>query len=374
MRDLIWIEVNKKNIKHNIKTIRKIIGKNTIMAPAVKANAYGHGLIGYSKLILKYGADWLCVNSVWEAEQLRLAGIRKPILVIGYTQIANLYKIIDLRLKTIIYNIESAKKLSHLAKKARIKVPVHIKVDTGMSRQGVLVSNLVKFINDIKKWPNLYIEGIATHYATADELEKSSYFQKQFKAFKQVEGIAKQFRIKLLHSSNSAATLVHPDTHWQLARPGKSIYGHYPSEEVAKWCKKRKIMLKPTLSLKTKVAQVKEISKGTGVSYGVTFVARKKTMIAVLPIGYYDGLDRKLSNKGEVLIRGKRAKILGRVCMNMFVIDVSHIPNVKAEDEVVVIGKQGKERITVEEIAAKAGTINYEITTRLRESIERCYV
>lgn len=373
MNKLIWIEINKTHLEHNIKTFRKLVGADTIIAPAVKSNAYGHGLVNVSKTILKAGADWLSVNSIDEAAILRLNKVRKPILVIGYIPMDELAGVIELNVKPVIYSWTGAQKLNGLARQAGKKIKVHIKLDTGMSRQGIRAEDIMSFIKKVRKLPNLKIEGLATHYASADEPENPRIFKEQRRIFFDViEKLSEaDIFIPYLHTANSAATLLYGSQLGNLVRPGKAIYGNYPSDSVARECRKQKIILKPILSLKTKVVHIKELPKGTGVSYGSTFVTKQKTKVAVLPIGYYDGYDRKLSNQGEVLIKGKRCRILGRICMNMFMVDISAVRGVKIEDEVVLIGKQGKEEITVEELAKKIGTINYEVVTRLRESMER---
>jgi alanine racemase len=385
MNNLIWIEINKKALAHNIKIIRKLVGEDTIVAPAVKSNAYGHGLAEVSKEILKAGADWLSVNSIDEAAILRLNKIKAPIMVLGYIPQDELAGVIKLNVKPLIYSLEVAKKLNDLATshptspkglRGARKVKCHIKVDTGMGRQGVLAGDAIDFIKEVQKLENLEIEGLATHYASSDEPEAPQVFKKQRERFMAlVENLGKaDIFIPYIHSANSAVVLLHGNRLGNLVRPGKSIYGNYPSKSVGRICVKKGLILKPALTFKTKVAHVKVVPKGTSISYGSTFTTKKKTTIAVLPVGYYDGYDRKLSNTGEVLIKGKRCKILGRVCMNICMADITKIKNVRVEDEVVLIGKQGKEQITVEEVADKVGTINYEVVTRLRESIPRYFI
>lgn len=373
MKDLIWIEVNKANLKHNIDTFRKIVGDKVILSPCIKSNAYGHGLVGVGKIFMEAGADWLSVNSIFEAIKLREAGIKTPIIVIGYVQLEELEKVVDNDLKVVVYNRETIGKLSELAAKNNKKIDVHLKIDTGMARQGILINHVEDYIRDIYGMPSLNLDGVATHYASSDEPEAPEYFQKQLKRFSGLinELQKKDLCPKYVHSSNSGATLLNEDARHNLVRPGLSTYGYYPSEGTKKICLGKNILLKPTLSLKTKVAMVKTIPAGEGVSYGSTYITEKDIKVAVLPIGYYDGVDRKLSNQGEVLIGGKRARILGRVCMNIIIVDISDVPSVELEDEVVLIGKQGDDEISVEEWADKIGTINYEVTTRLRETIIR---
>jgi len=371
MQSLIEIIISKKALKYNFKVIKNLTGRKVLIAPCVKSNAYGHGILQVAKTLISSGADWLSVESIEEAQILRKAGVKIPIQVIGYIQQKDLKKAVELRLILLVYNIETVKIISRFKK----QVNIVLKVDTGMGRQGVLPSDIVKFIRFVKKHKHINVLSIATHFATSDEPENKKYFLNQKQTLKKIINELKKnnINISIYQCDNSGALLLNNDTHYNLIRPGISIYGLYPSESVRKICQKNNIFLKPSLTLKTKVAQIKVLQKGSYISYGATFKTKKKTRVAIIPIGYYDGLDRKLSNKGSVLIRGKRARILGRVCMNILIVDASNIKNIRQEDEVVVIGKQGNLEITAEEIAKQTKTINYEVITRLRESIKRIF-
>lgn len=374
--DLIWIEISKKALGDNLKKIRRFASSKTIFAVAVKANAYGHGLAETAKIFAKSGANWLCVNSIKEAEILRKSEIKKPILIMGYVQNKDLSRVVNLDARIFLYDLGIAKALLKEATKAGVRVPVFIKVDTGLSRLGVLSENILSFVKKVKKMNGIKIEGIATHFATDDGEEGREHFRKQMAIFKEVANSLKKegIDVLLVSGSSSATAVVFPEHGFDMIRIGIGAYGYCSSGYVEDFLKKRKIKLEPALSLKTKVAQVKEIEKGSCVSYGCEFVAKKKMKIAILPIGYYDGLDRTLGGKGSVLIKGKKALIIGRVCMNMIMVDVSGISGVKSEDEAVIIGKQGKNQITADEIARQADTINYEVLARLRESIVKKYV
>jgi alanine racemase len=375
MNNLIWMEISKDAIKHNVQAFKKHVGDNIILAPCVKSNAYGHGLVEIAKLALEAGADWLCVNCTDEAEQLRQVGIKSPIMIMGYLSEDDTQKVGELQARVFVYSLETAKQLSAASQQQNKTINIHIKVDTGMSRQGIPANEAPEFINQVKNLPGLKLEGVCTHFATADEPEKPEQFDKQLNAFKKLtEKLKPEYPDLIYHCSNSAATLLYPEARFNLVRPGISIYGYWPSPITQRLAEPQDIILKPSLTLKTKVAMVKNLPKGACVSYGCTFVTEVTTKIAVLPIGYYDGLSRKLSRAGEVLIRGQRARILGRVCMNIIMVDVTSINEVAQDDEVVIIGEQGVDRITVEEVADKVGTINYEITTRLRESVPRKYI
>jgi len=376
MRDLTWIEISKSKLRHNIQTIRSLIGPKVLLAACVKANAYGHGIKETAKLMIQYGVDWLAVNSIEEAEILRQSGITKPIIVMGYVQRSDLEKVAILDLRIFISDFSTAESLSQVAQKTNKQIPVHIKVDTGMSRLGVLDTKAKDLIIKIKQLKGIKAEGLVTHFATADDFDNREGFKEQFHRFQLLlqELKKENIHIPLVHCANSSAVLLYPETYFDMVRPGLALYGYYDNEEIKKYCQQKGVNLSPILSLKTKVALVKKIPPGRGVSYNFLFRTSKTMKVAVIPIGYYDGIDTRLTNKGFVLIRGKRARILGRVCMNMLIVDVDNISNVHKEDEVVVIGEQGKEKITADEIAELTGMINYEVLTRLRENIPRYYL
>jgi len=376
MKDLIWIEVSKNAVVNNLKQLRRIIGGGVILSVAVKANAYGHGIKEISKLLIKNGADWLAVNSTEEAETLRNSGIKKPVLIMGFVQKKDLPKVADLDARVFVYDISTAKKLSRIALKKNKKAIVHIKADTGLSRLGVLPDNILSFAKELKKLKGLLVEGIATHFATDDDGDDGGHFRNQLAIFRNVAKILSENGLDnlMINGSSSASSIICNELGFDIVRAGIAIYGYHSSRYVVKHCKNKKIKFLPALALKTKVAQVKEIEKGSCVSYGCEFVSKNKMKIAILPIGYSDGLDRKLGNIGHVLIKGKKAKIIGRICMNMTVVDVSGIADVSSEDEVVLIGKQGGREITADDIAKQIRTINYEVLARLRESIVRYYV
>lgn len=376
MKDLIWIEVSKSAIKNNLRTMRKIVGKDALIAVTVKADAYGHGIEEVSKMFSAEGADWLCVNSIEEACALRKIKIKKPILIMGFVQKRDLFKIVDLALRIFLYDISTAKILSKLALKKGKKLNVCVKADTGLSRLGVLTGNVLSFVRELKKLKGLEIECLATHFATSDNGGNDFYFKKQLEIFKKMANVLKNDGINglMTNGSNSASFILGGGLGFDVARTGIAVYGYHSSDYVRDFCKRKNINFSPALSLKTKIAQIKTIDKGVCVSYGCSFVSKNKMKIAILPIGYYDGLDRKLGNKGFVLIRGKKARILGRVCMNMIIVDASKINEIKEEDEAVLIGEQGKNKITADDIARQTETINYEVLARLRESIPRYYV
>lgn len=376
-----WVEVDQFAITHNVQQFKGVIGSKVKLLIAVKSNAYGHGLVEVSKITLAAGADWLGVDSLDEALELRQAGVKAPILIIGYILRSRLSEAIEGGFRLTVYNQETIEELGKITDSEKSKVNVHIKIETGTSRQGIMPEDALAFIKLIKKYPRLNIEGISTHFANIEDTTDYSYAQKQLKIFRGVvsslekEGV----NIPLKHTANSAATMLFPETHFAMVRVGISLYGFWPSPETRQVVKKEEDALKDfslqtAFTWKTVVAQVKSIKAGTAVGYGCTERVKRDSQIAVLPIGYWDGYDRKLSSVGEVLIKGQRCKVLGRVFMNMIVVDVTGCLGVKVEDEVVLLGRQGQEEITADTLADKIGTINYEVVTRINPLIKRIVV
>ena len=369
--ELSWIEISREALVSNVKTFRRLVGRDVKLAIAVKANAYGHGLVVTSKTLLKAGADYLCINASYEAEILRRAGVHSPLLIIGYTPLLDLEKALSLKCDLTVYNSETIRELGRLGRPANL----HLKIETGNHRQGVRPDELPKILAEFKKHPNLRMAGLSTHFANLEDRIHHKYALFQLREFKKAyrileeSGHAPHFR----HCANTAAAILLPEAHFNFVRVGIGAYGLWPSEKTLKAAQHAgmDIELTPALSWKTVVAQVKEVQQGALVGYGCTYKMPHAGRIAVLPVGYYDGYVRLLSNKGHVLIRGKRAPVIGRVCMNMIMADITDIPGVKLEDEVVLIGKQGKEEITAEEMAGLSQTINYEVTTRINERILR---
>lgn len=365
------MEISHEALASNIKSFRRLVGKDVLLAPAVKANAYGHGLIEASRSFLKSGADFLCVNALYEAEALRKAGIKAPILIIGYTRLSELKKAVALDCDLIVYNLETVQALGKLGKKANI----HLKIETGNHRQGVRLEDIPKVLEEFDKYKSLRMAGVSTHFANMEDRVNHKYALYQLREFKkairllETAGHAPHYR----HCANSAAAILLPEAHFNLVRIGISSYGLWPSDKTLKAAEHAgiDITLKPALTWKTVVAQVKEVEKGAFIGYGCSYEMPAKGRIAVLPVGYYDGYVRLLSNKGHVLIHGKKAPIVGRVCMNMIMVDVTKIPEAKLEDEVVLIGRQKKEEITAEDMASLSQTINYEVTTRINDRIPR---
>lgn len=367
-----FIEVDLGSISHNIRAVQKHIGPSVGLMPVVKANAYGHGLSEVAKTAVGTGAQRLAVNRVGEGVALRQAGIAVPILVLGYAGPGEMRTVVEHRLTPTITEPEVSKTLSGRASRSGKKIRVHVKVDTGMGRFGLLPHEAVPFIKRLVKLAGIQVEGIFTHFSVADSKKASdrAYTLKQFARFQKVLSDLKAagIDISLSHAANSAATMYYPQTHLDLVRPGIIIYGLQPSSD-----RKSPLSLRPALSLKSRVARIRTLPRGSSIGYGRRFITKKETPIALVPVGYGDGYHRLISNKGEVLINGKRAPIVGTISMDQLMVDVSRVGPIKLDQEVVLLGKQGKDRISAEEVAAWAETINYEVVTLLLPRAPRVY-
>lgn len=372
-----WVEVDRSALIHNLKAFRRLIGPDVKLMPVVKANAYGHGLPEVSSLAAKSGlADWLGVNSLEEGLALGRGGIRLPVLVLGYVPLSGLPAAARAGLRLTVYNQETVRVLSRLPGKR--PVPLHIKLETGTNRQGVGLEQAARLARLIKRSRNLSLEGYSTHFANIEDTLDRSYPQGQMQRYQSMvaELERRGLGAPLTHTACTAAAVIFPQTRRSLVRAGIGIYGLWPSRETMLSSRDLNpwLELKPVLSWKARVAQVKEVPSGSYVSYGCTYRTTRRSRLAVLPVGYYDGYDRRLSNTAHVLIRGRRAPIRGRVCMNLCVADVTDIPGARVEDEAVLLGSQGRERITAEQLAAWIGTINYEVVTRINPLLPRLVV
>jgi len=352
-------------IAYNISEIRKRIGKKRDLMAVVKADGYGHGSVEVSRTALKNGANCLGVATPEEGQQLREAEIDAPILVLGLIQPEEAYKVVDFSLEQAISSLELAEALDQIGSKVGTRINVHIKLDTGMGRVGLLPKEAVAFAKKANRFKNLSIKGIFSHFSCADEVDKT-FAKKQIEIFDRLvrEIEASGVNIPKKHIANSAGILDLPESFFDLVRPGIMIYGLYPSAEVT-----HSIELKPAMAFLTKVIFVKRLSPGCPISYGRTFMTQKETMVATLPVGYADGYNRLLSGQGEVLIKGHRVALMGRICMDMCMIDVSEVKNVQPGDEVILFGKG----LPVDEIAEKIGTINYEVVCAVGKRVPRVY-
>lgn len=369
----VYAAVDLSAILYNMEQMHSHIAPETMMMGVIKTDGYGHGAIQIGRELEKLPYVFgYAVATAEEALALRQGGLQKPVLILGYTFPYSYEALIDQEIRAAVFREDTLEELSACAKRLGKKAKVHIKVDTGMSRVGIRPDEEgLSFLQKACRLPGIEIEGIFTHFARADEKDKTSA-RTQLSVFcsfvekaEKLTGIV----IPVKHCSNSAGILELPEANLSLVRAGITLYGLSPSEEVPKEI----LTLRPALSLKSHLVYVKEVEAGTPVSYGGTFVTEKRTRIATIPVGYGDGYPRSLSGKGHVLIRGRRAPILGRVCMDQFMVDVTDIPEAKEGDEVTLIGKDGGEELTMEELGALSGRFNYELACDLGKRIPRIY-
>lgn len=367
----VYVTINLDAVYNNIVNLKKNLRTGTKVAAVIKTDGYGHGAVPIAFAIREL-VDAYAVATVDEAVNLRENGISKPIYVIGYTHESQLGRMIDNDVRPTIFTMESAVEASKVAVTKGKNIKIHIKVDTGMGRIGFKDNEeSLGIIKKISELENVDIEGIFTHFATADEKDKSKA-KKQYERFKNFTDRLEEMgiHIPVKHCSNSAAMMEMNYANMDCVRAGIAMYGLYPSDEMDR----SKTILTPALELKSHVVFVKDVEEGTEISYGGTFVADRKMKVATIPVGYGDGYRRSLSNKGYVLIRGQKAPILGRVCMDQFMVDVSHINGVSEGDNVTLIGKDGEETLSVEKMAELAGdTFNYEIVCDLGKRIPRLF-
>ncbi len=363
-----WAEISLENIKHNVRAIRDSLPEGTRFLGVVKADGYGHGAIRAAEAIAEAGGDYLAVACIDEAVMLREAGLKLPILILGITPPEFASRLCELSVTQTVGSLEYAKALS-----AALSEPLrcHLKLDSGMSRTGFgwRQENLVDIIEALSQ-PNLEFEGIFTHFAVSDEPGNDftiTQFERFMSTAKELEScLGKSFAIK--HCANSGAVINYRDYALDMVRPGIMTYGMYPAAETGG------IELRPAMSLKSRVYAINELLPGDTVSYGRSFLVEKPMRVAVVPIGYADGLSRCLSGKLEVLIGGQRCKQIGRICMDMCMVDISHIDDCRVEDVVTIIGTDGEESITADELAAKQGSINYEVTCDVAPRVPRIYL
>ena len=360
--------INSDAVIHNITNIRAAVKPDTKLMPVIKADGYGHGAVDMARLLVPF-ADYFAVAIIEEAIHLRENGIDKPILLLGYTSPEFFETAIKNNVTVTIFTLEDARKLSKTAQKLGMVAKMHIAVDTGMRRIGFLPDeDSADIVKEISQLEALKLEGAFTHFATADEADKGFALMQAelFQGFrKMLED--RNVKIDIYHVSNSAAIMELRNYNFDMVRPGIILYGLYPSDEVDR----NTLDLKPVMELETHVAYIKDIKKGDTVSYGRTYTAEKDMRVATIPVGYADGYPRLASNKGRVIINGKYAHILGRVCMDQFMVDATDIDDVKVGDVVILIGSKGECSITADELAKNAQTINYEIVCGVSKRVPR---
>ncbi len=376
-----WIEIDKKAIKHNYRVFRSLISKKTKLMGVVKSNAYGHNLFEFAKELEKLGVDYLAVDSATEGINLRKDGIKIPILVLGYTLPEMIEKAVANDLEITVSSFDYFAQIKKLNSKKPVKV--HIKVDTGMHRHGFLVSETEKVINELNKLKNkIKVLGLYTHFAAAKNPAFPKETKKQIEIFNQWREAFSQAGIKVInHTCATSGTILFPEVHLDMFRVGIGLYGLWPSREVQAYAQ-NKFNLKPVLSWKTVIAEIKDIKAGESIGYDFTEKLNRKSKIAVLPIGYWHGYPRALSSIGQVLIGGHKCKIIGRICMDIMIVDVTDVKpfknsqglrSVEVGDEVTIIGVDNKEKITADDIATLLDASVYELVTRINPLIKKIY-
>ncbi|MCB0172661.1 MAG: alanine racemase [Anaerolineae bacterium] len=367
---LTWAEIDLKAIARNVQAVKKRLDPTVGVMAVVKANAYGHGAVEVARAALAAGAEWLAVNRVEEGVALRQAGIEARTLVLGYCPPGQAGLVVEHNITPAVTTLDTAEALAERAQQLDREFVIHVKIDTGMGRLGLLPEEAVDFVGALAEFSGLKIEGVFSHLATADDPDPS-FSRRQLQVYQDVTQAleAAGIEIPLHHLANSAAGLQLPETHHHLVRLGVAMYGLTPSIKLD-----LPVELRPAMTLKTRVARLRVLPAGAAVGYGRTFVAPEPTAVALAPVGYGDGYPRLCSNRGEMLVRGQRARVIGAVSMDQTSLDVSGIDDVSQDDEIVVFGRQGEAEISAEDVARWAETINYEIVTRLAARVPRIYL
>jgi alanine racemase len=370
------VEIDISALQANFQAIQETVGPQIKIMAVVKSDAYGHGLIECAQALSSAGARTFGVAEVWEGVRLRKAGLKGDIIVLLGGSSESYIDVIEHKLTPVVFDVDYLTGLSNEAARFKREAEVHLKVDVGMGRIGIMPDAVESYISLVKRLPGISLSGMLSHFPVADEINSLQTTHEQLSYFKNVLADLKTEKSgKIIsHIANSAALIYFPKSHLDMVRPGISLYGCYPDGSPARAkTAVPKLELRPVMSFKTQVIQIKEVNPGYGISYGHTFVTRRKSRIAVLPVGYADGYLRKLSNRAQVLINGRRAPVCGRVCMNATLVDVTDLPPVHTGDEVVLLGKQGDEEISADEMAQWMETISYEVLCLFGSFNERVY-
>ena len=375
MSELTWVEISSNALRNNITRLRSLVGSSTLLCACVKANAYGHGLCETGRIFIDAGADWLSVHALHEARRLRQSGLTCPIYILGPLDTHDYPEALQLDCRFVVYNEIDLPRIARAARACGKPARLHVKIETGANRQGIGPGLLEPLCTTIAENPDLILEGCATHFANIEDTTDHSFAKTQLgrlqSALKMLA--ARGIKPPIVHCANSAATIIFPESHFQMVRTGIAAYGMWPSNETyVSFFKERAggFVLKPALTWKSRVAQIKNVPGGEYIGYGCSFKTGHATRLAIIPVGYYDGFDRGIAG-GHVLIRGRRAPIRGRICMNLIMVEVTDIYDVRTGDEVVLLGCDGDECISAEQIARWSNTINYEVTTRINDRIPR---
>lgn len=366
----VWAEISLDNLVHNLNEIKKNTSSDSEIMAVVKANAYGHGAIEVSKALMEQGVEKFAVANLTEAIELRKAGIDKDIMILGYTPKNQFKYLLDYNITQTIYDLDAAREMSEVACEENKVAKIHVKIDTGMNRLGFKSEdNSVDEILDMSTLPNIYLEGIFSHFARADEIDKT-FAEAQYSDFiSLIERLEMRgLNIDIKHISNSAAIIDMPKYNLNLVRAGISLYGLYPSEEV----RKEQVSLKPVMTLKTQVSNMKKVPKGAGVSYGQVFTTKHESLIATIPIGYADGFSRMLDGKSLVTIDGTKLDVIGKICMDQSMVDATNVTDLYIDKEVIVFG-EGENVNSAEDLAKNLGTISYEIVCMVSRRVPRVY-
>lgn len=370
--------IDTASLSHNISVLKKGLAPGAEIAAVVKSNAYGHGVRIAWRAFVEGGATWLCVDSLHEAQELRDDGYTGNLFVMGHIPPTHAKTAVSLDVRCMVYDRRQIDALGEAANAASRPLRLVMKLETGTQRQGLTIEAALNLAHYIARFPYLVLEGTATHFANIEDTTDHSFAYEQLRIFNEYNDIltANGFRPTLRTIANSAAGILWPHTHCELVRAGITCYGMWPSTEcyVSARLLGKDVDLRPALTWKTLIAQIKTVPAGSLIGYGCTYETTHESRIAVLPVGYYDGYDRAMSNLAYVLIRGKRAPVRGRICMNMCMVDVTDIPDAEPGDDVVLLGRQGGESLSAEQLATWAGTINYELTTQIQTNIPRIAV
>jgi len=371
------VEIDIGALQTNFQSIQKIVGQQVQVMAVVKSDAYGHGLLECAQALYRVGARHFGVAEVWEGVALRRAGLEGEIIILLGGSPEAYEEIITHKLTPVVYDVDFITGLSHAAAGKSCEVGVHLKVDVGMGRLGVLPAEVESYVSLIKRLPGITLSGLMSHFPVADETGAVEKTREQLSHFRNILAAlqTKEAGPVVAHIANSAALIYFPDTHLDMIRPGISLYGYFPdASPVRAGNVFPELQLQPVMSFKSRVVQIKELEAGCGISYGHTFVTRRKSRIAVVPVGYADGYLRRLSNRAEVLIGGRRAPVCGRVCMNATMVDITDLPPVHTGNEVVLMGRQENEEISADEIAQWLETISYEVLCLIGSFNNRVYV
>lgn len=373
-----WVEVSERALTHNIETLRSLLEGDARFCAVVKANAYGHGLKEVAGIAGRAGVDAFAVDSIDDALLLREMFPRALILTLGYVMFDRFKEALQSSIHVTLYDQEGIEYAQSVGRELAKTFPIHLKIETGTVRQGVMIEDLPDIALLLSRSDRVSLEGVSTHFANIEDSDNPDFAALQFSLYEKAVTILAQFQLTPTwsHCACSAAIILYPQTHKTLVRAGISMYGIWSSEHVENTVRRLNLGcdLQPVLAWKSRVAQIRSIHMGTPIGYGLTEVMKRSGRLAVVPVGYWDGYDRLLSSRGEVIVKGVRCKVMGRVCMNMIIIDVSQVPQITKEDEVMLLGTDGRQRVSVEEIAEHTQTIPYEVLTRINPLLPRVIV